>query len=262
MGLMTIPSPFITGLLVDAWGFRSLFWSADRPRGARPAGHADHPRVARPQNARLDYSVARCSAVASPRSWPASASGVVGLDRRRHPADAPRRPRAHRDLGADRTAYHRRDRGSALLPSRPDAAHLPLRRIRVRHHLPVRDTRPDHVHDAVRARPGLRLRCRREGCRSAPDPDGPGQRHRRHRRRPNPAQDLPHPHPCGRCGSAVARLRVHGVLARRQGRSPLRHPAVRPRMGATTASIRTSPSPRCRRRSRRRCRAWSRRRRR
>lgn len=26
MGLMTIPSPFITGLLVDAWGFRSLFW--------------------------------------------------------------------------------------------------------------------------------------------------------------------------------------------------------------------------------------------
>ncbi|MGF7124841.1 MFS transporter [Rhodococcus sp. BE178] len=26
MGLMTIPSPFITGLLVDAWGFRSIFW--------------------------------------------------------------------------------------------------------------------------------------------------------------------------------------------------------------------------------------------
>jgi len=26
MGLMTIPSPFITGVLVDTWGFRSLFW--------------------------------------------------------------------------------------------------------------------------------------------------------------------------------------------------------------------------------------------
>ncbi|RVW06948.1 MFS transporter [Prescottella agglutinans] len=26
MGLMTIPSPFITGVLVDAWGFRSIFW--------------------------------------------------------------------------------------------------------------------------------------------------------------------------------------------------------------------------------------------
>ncbi|PTR22523.1 MFS transporter [Rhodococcus sp. OK519] len=26
MGLMTIPAPFITGVLVDAWGFRSLFW--------------------------------------------------------------------------------------------------------------------------------------------------------------------------------------------------------------------------------------------
>lgn len=26
MDLMTIPSPFITGVLVDAWGFRSIFW--------------------------------------------------------------------------------------------------------------------------------------------------------------------------------------------------------------------------------------------
>ncbi len=69
---------------------------ADRPRGARPAGHADHPESPVRNNARWTTSVARCSAVASPRSWPASASAVVGLDRRRHPADAPRASRSSR----------------------------------------------------------------------------------------------------------------------------------------------------------------------